>query len=775
MATKYYVDASGSVLEAKTPQDAEWADKQGTLSPASPDEVRRYYEKKRDKERYEISKGQYPVSQGLMAFLEGAGSAIPFYPLLGQYTGGSTTGEQKLRAEEYPISHYSGVATGLVGSLGLGPLLKGVSVASKAGVASKGLQAMLAGDVLVGDALAGGAARVLTKAAPTAMKSGAAQAAAGFATGVLRAAPVVAKAEVNESLLEHRDISGEAVLWGSLLGGGIEALTTGAPTAAKALAKTKWGRTIAQKTAKAQAEQTLAAFDPSGSELRRATQQIGKERYFDIINKMHERGVFGLGKSPDTVLLRSREGLDKAGKDIGAILAEAELREPSASSVDLDRLLEKMSDDIVLPLSKSASKIDKDGAKHVTELIQQLRSDYPNGLTLRDLSDIRTQISRDIYGLAGTKDPMRSGEIEALGDVRHMLTERLKKGFEDASIPESVWKAAQEDYELYSRASQLAAKASVAKAAAGNRSVTEIVADAISVAKHGVKGAFFSTAYKGTKKALSGGYEWAINAANRAAESGASPEVVADLDALARSQVNALANKIIIKLSPQEATSARFLKHYSDLSALSEQMSRQPSRYSEEAIAAVNDATDILNKTYGKNLAAEDAAAAIKAAQDRLSAASRFGPMTDKARFKASAERLRPLRDEMAQSLSDASLWGAEIARRAEDEALRMTSNRVDADRVNALRALQDSVNLARTKSATKAESVMGAKPGSIVVPRIKQELQDAAESARARMQENQNQQGLDLEIKLQPETDKPAADAEEDSGDLFLPGFNGE
>lgn len=693
--------------------------------PATTEEAEKARAKIRADERYAIER-QGVAFPRTAAFLEGAGSTIPFYPYIQQATGGSSVEQQEQRAEEYPFSRIAGQITGAVGTLGAGPLLKGAAAASKV---ATGVRGLVAGQALLGDVAASGVAKATQALFPVAAESGLAKTAIGAASGIARTLPFAAATELNESILENRNMSGEAMLWDALMGGGVEALTTGVPLATKTLAKTKWAQEKLGRLATEQAERTLKRMDPSGGELRRATKQIGRERYYNLINQAHERGVFGVGKSSQTVLDRTRAELAKAGDLIGQIADEAAIREPVKSVVNMDRLFEQVSDEVIAPLSRSSSMADQSAARSAREQLELIKSNYPDGMTLRNLSDTRTQISDYIYGITGQNDPLRSSEIDALHDIRHALTRELEKGFERASIPPSLWKAGQQEYELYSRANQLAAKSVLKQGAASSADVGSAVSRAVNVAKHGLKGFVLSAAYDATKAGLSGGYSRMLEAANRAAKAGAAPEIVADLEALAAQQADAARRNATLVLKPADAARAEYLKNLDETVSMFEYMAGNPNEFSPEATKAAEEAYYTLSAAYRKNMSPEDAAKALTQARDRLSQSSRFTTGTDKLKYNASVSPLRAMRDNIEMSLSDASLWGAERAETARAQAARVIGARVDPERVAALQALQDSVNDARRRVSGKTEKLMGAKPGTVVLPKAKTELYDLWES----------------------------------------------
>jgi hypothetical protein len=91
-------------------------------------------------------------------------------------------------------------------------------------------------------------------------------------------------------------------------------------------------------------------------------------------------------------------------------------------------------------------------------------------LTFAQLHEIRTNISKDLYGMRGTKDPWADAYKDALHDLRSVVSKEIETGLDAATSNSAAWKAANRDYQVASKALEFADKGM--DRAVGNNQVT---------------------------------------------------------------------------------------------------------------------------------------------------------------------------------------------------------------------------------------------------------------------------------------------------------------
>jgi hypothetical protein len=91
-------------------------------------------------------------------------------------------------------------------------------------------------------------------------------------------------------------------------------------------------------------------------------------------------------------------------------------------------------------------------------------------LSFAQLHEIRMNISKDLYGMRGTKDPWADAYKDALHDLRGVVSKEIEAGLDAATSNSAAWKAANRDYQVASKALEFADKGM--DRAVGNNQVT---------------------------------------------------------------------------------------------------------------------------------------------------------------------------------------------------------------------------------------------------------------------------------------------------------------
>lgn len=738
---RYYTDSAGEWSRADTPEEEQLAVEAG-LTPKTYEEFQQEGFRRQAEERKAVeaqARAQYDIERGALskaleatkAGLEAYGrTMLPFgiYEKAQQALGIPLI-EQQMRAEDYPTARLLGTIGGLGATLAV---TGGVAGAAKAAGVGAAELAAAAGAGRVGQALAAAKSALVAPgavaetAAPLASLAGRVGGAVGAgvetllpaARGTALAIPAGIAAgaaavgteasllglgqEVNESILEDRPLAGEALLHTALLAGGIGGILGGAAPAARLVAQSELGKELAATIGKTRAERVINKFDSSQAKI--AAKQIGRERYYGLINEALDQGLvpsFGGAKKLASV---AEEQLDRAGKAIGQIADEAAARTTDSTRPDMTRIFERMSDEVADKLAREYGASREEASRYVIQQINDYARKIPAEPTVKDLARIRTDISQDIYGLRGSGDPLRSFKSRALRDIRHILTDEIGKGMEEAGISPAIWKVPQRQYEIASRLEDLAEGAAAAQAKAP---VDTAAVGVVTAALKGLgKGALAATGYSLGKRALTKGYEWTVDATLRALESGAPKPLVQDLQALSEQQAAAAAAGLPLPaLKPDTAARAETwdVQDILKRTVRSLRASGAPSRLVDDLSKVHED----LFYGYRGTMDPDKAAQLLEDANKQLAKLSRTRADVDLLQQQAVIDAVRAIRATINAKLSDPSLWGEVRAAKAADELRTIIGTRTDPERIAALHGIQSTVSNLTRKSTTKLDELV--------------------------------------------------------------------
>jgi hypothetical protein len=389
---------------------------------------------------------------------------------------------------------------------------------------------------------------------------------------------------------------------------------------------------------------------------------------------------------------------------------------------------------LIEPLAASPGVEQQAIAKSLAGRISLFQRLNPDRVSAKDLHDFRTQISKTIYGLRSTRDPLRSPEIAALREMRGVLTEQVGEALEQAGISPSAWKVAQRQYEVARRVEDLADAAILRKQATAP-------AGSLISSSTTLTGLLLKAGAEGLKAGKAVLVDWAPGALQRALESGAPRPIVQDLQKLSDLHAQQLqegataAQQAIAAASvvPEEAARREFLRTYGNI-LNAEQALKATQLEPQELIAyrkSLGQARQMLEDAYygevpkltrfveqqaaGKPLVprlmsrkfVDRAATTLEQVERTLSPMSRLGPGRT-LRHVDAADAVASVRDGIRQSLANPAAcgpkYGAEAVKRMNESARVL----VDPERVAALAALEEMTRGLQSQAATKADRLMG-------------------------------------------------------------------
>lgn len=712
------------------------------------------------KARREASSFGEQIADSTLATLQGfAGTMLPgIFPTLREFYG-ETPEQQEAFRREYSISSALGSLGGIAGQIattagtglvartagagaaeaaataGGGRIAQGLAAARAAATAAPLTATAQAGEFVaaplaLGVRLGEAARAGLTAAAPEVFAAEVAAATPGASriaqaaklaeatlgrgtTGAVSAAisaiPAAAAYEFDESRLQNRKMSSEAVLHNALLSGAIGTLE-GAVPLLKGVATSETAQKWASSLGKSQAMRLINKFDRGF--FRKASKQIGEEGVVRRVNSAIDQGYLGLGKSAGKSADDIQRGLEETGRVIGELADEAVVR--NAVKQDTIPLLERLSDEVVAPLTGPGSNVNlarSDSASYLARQLDKIREAYPDGMDAKDLARVRTEISEAIYGLNDLKDPMRSPNVEGLRKMRNIMTDELVKMFESAGIDKRIWKRAQDQYGVLSTAEDLVERGLL------NEATKAGITDRSAAIAAGI------ASYKGLKPLLAGAagvlakrqgnlaFDYMQGAIRRAIESGAPKQTIDALERLSEQQAADAAERLSgISVAPDNDARVEFWR----LSNLIHDTTRNSELSPEAAEAARSAFTKLrsFSRSGPSNLAGinrstpGDLAADLEKANEALSSAARVSAKRKPSETDVAI--LRTLRDEINGSLADAGLWGPERAEKAREYYQNIIATRIDPTRVAALEGLDEATMSLRRKTASKIDKLMG-------------------------------------------------------------------
>lgn len=716
--------------------------------------------------------------------------------------------EQARFAEEMPIAATTGTALGIAAQIPLGmaafrsvaaaPALAETAAAARAAagggklaqslaaaraaatVAPATLAGEVAAPVLAAGARAGAAIEAgLQTLAPELAKSVVGKGAMRAATGIAMTAPFALARVINENAIEGREISGEAIAAelgvGGLLNAAIPGAFEGLQSTGAWIGKTQAGKSLASWLGRNRAERIYGAHAPSIK--AKVMKQTGPAETHAITNEAADAGLVGEFMPGMTMLEKSAEALDKNGETIGQI---AKLTDEGAGSkpVNISQMWDKITSDVVEPMSSGmVSPEEEKVARRVADTIESYRNRLevengsPDVATMSQLSDIRTSLSKLIYGFNrhSLTPPDDSRYAMVLSDIRGHMTDEIGHKAVESGIPLNMWKAAQRQYQVAAHAERIAAESvrrTAAPVGAGN---VASLKNAFSVAAAFSRGVPSGIATKIGLEAL--GYagpratRGLADIARRELTPVEAPALPAEFESLA-AQRAAAAEAIgsTVGVKPERVARDEFNQLHARV------LDTIPN-VAPEFREPLQQIADNMDRAYRKALqrvpesgplgldidALGDALVASHRALETLSAPSAGRVEMPMTRSFVSAQKpslvdIQGLRGDFASSLGNtAEVWGPRRARDTINALERLVEVHQDPVRMTQLRALQEATVNARRRITDKSDKLMGAVVAArtLYSKKKQREFEQAQEEAiqRARKMEAEKQFELMPEV----------------------------
>jgi hypothetical protein len=259
-------------------------------------------------------------------------------------------------------------------------------------------------------------------------------------------------------------------------------------------------------------ERNIKAAGGIQSDITRARKQLGpggasdgRAALTEIGAEMGDKGLVSSLSTPAKTFERAAELMDDAGSRMGAVLAEADAAggaQPTVAGVlaQGDEILSALQKN---PHTASAGdpamghSMGNSAADQFSGLLARYRRIYGDRpLTFSEAHEIRMNISKDLYGMRGTKDPWADAYKDALHDFRSAVSSEIEQNLDAATSNTAAWRAANRDYQVASKALEFADKGM--DRATGNNFVspTEFIA--------GMTGAGIGSAHGGAGMTLGG-------------------------------------------------------------------------------------------------------------------------------------------------------------------------------------------------------------------------------------------------------------------------------
>lgn len=729
------------------------------VEPAEPIELTTEEVKALQKRRAELRAAELAAEPGLepsfmerygeptAAFLQGFSSAaLPFVAGKVEELAGVAPEKQLALREEHPVASglgtVGGIAAGVIATGGIGGAAEAAGANAAAAAAATGAsraaqiaagakaaaavgsRAGVAGSAISPLAIAArvgaGAKAATTAALPVLGKTAAGRVAASTAGALAEGALISTALEADEARLEGREMHADAILHGALVSGGIGGVLTGVPAAVGAFGQTQIGQRIAQAAGDSAAVRTLKRFGATASEIARAKKQIGEKRYFAVLNDAERFGLVSPMMSIEKSAERATDMLTQAGEAIGAFAQEAAERSAEVPSLAprTSDVLKRISDEVVSPLAKTVE--GQRTATAIASRLQTIQGLYRDRIPVDALARIRTDISKTIYGLRGTKDPLLSRESAALRQMRNVLTDEISNGLEQAGIAPKAWRVVQRRYEVAQRIDDLTEQAQIRAQASTPLDVMNKL--------------FAMSGLKWTLNAAeSAALDWAPSALRRALESGAPKPMIRDLQELAEAHQEQLqtaatttrAAAEAMRGSPEEIARRQYLRVYGQINAAEEALGATPEMQERQfnvyrnvlakAKKALEDAyygnipkgTQLFHPAAASPQFVENAAQTLESVEAALAPYTRLAPGRTMLHQAASGE-LANVQAGIRNALATPGAWGAKYTDAAIERLNDAARVMVDEDRVAALGALEEMTRSLQSRTQTKADKLMG-------------------------------------------------------------------
>lgn len=213
------------------------------------------------------------------------------------------------------------------------------------------------------------------------------------------------------------------------------------------------------------------------SDITRARKQLGpggandgRAQLQEIGAEMGEKGLVSPLSTPTKTFDRAVTLMDDAGGRMGQILDAADASGGPRPAI---QTVFAAGDDILKGLQSNPHTAAGVSTEHLgmghggghsaadmfAGLLAKYRRIYGDGpVTFRQLHEIRKNISDDLYGLRGTKDPWADAYKSALHDLRSAVSSEIDASLDTAIAAAPAWKAANRDYQVASKALEFADK-----------------------------------------------------------------------------------------------------------------------------------------------------------------------------------------------------------------------------------------------------------------------------------------------------------------------------
>jgi len=658
-----------------------------------------------------------PLTAGLEAY---GRSMLPVVYRKFESLVGVPEEQQAARAEENPLAVALGSVGGVVGGLaitgGAGQALLGARTATAlapgAALATRVGQATRAiplGEISTVAPVAGTLAK-------TALGTFAGAGEAGVLSGLV---------EFDEAKLKNRPMKTDAVLESMVTGGKIGGILAGVPAAAQAWAKsTKRGRKYVDSLGDSAARRVLTKFGVTAPQIEQIEKQIGRERTMGILTEAADSGMVNFFRSAEYNLAKNDDVLRDAGSAIGQFVKEGDARLVGEAAEelapDINKILERVSDEVIFPLSKKSEPT----AQAVSNSLTQFANRYKNGMTIGDLSQMRQEISKEIYNLRGTADPLRNRHVQELRNVRNILTDEIGNSLERVGIKREAWRVPQRKYEVASRLEQIVDDAVVRGLQKQDPnaidSLARAAASTVGAMKAGPVGLAAGPALGVGKRYWSNLTAWAPTATRRLLGAGAPKQAIDDLNKFSEQAAKALEARIPPPaLEGTDAARLEQLRMHNALLEAMESIKAAPQNiYNPDVVKGLQSVID----DYGWAIRSPSETAKLferteKALSD-LSRVGGVGPVRampirsakGQAEFAQdpAVEIARRLRDEFRASLAQPELFGQAFRDAAEKRIVASVSSMTDPARVAALDSLEELAKNMQTRVDTGADKLMG-------------------------------------------------------------------
>jgi hypothetical protein len=191
------------------------------------------------------------------------------------------------------------------------------------------------------------------------------------------------------------------------------------------------------------------------SDITRARKQVGRDRLNELGQDMGKEGLVGPTTTPTKTFERANALMDDAGSQMGEMLQAAD-QTPGAALNNAD-LINRAAQEVYAPLKQNPHTTV--AADKFLKLLGGYADTYGKGdLNPSKLHEIRKNISKDLYGWRGNKDPEADAVKSALHDFRSLVSDELNKSVKRGGQSTPEWLAANRKFEVGARAEEFADK-----------------------------------------------------------------------------------------------------------------------------------------------------------------------------------------------------------------------------------------------------------------------------------------------------------------------------